>query len=589
MRIRLDRFFIAAMAVLAIVLGASSPIVSAQATLVRAPAKSPAEPNPAVLEQRVLSIVDKVVHSTVSIETNDGLGSGTILDTEGRILTSAHVIEGCSFYRVTLADGRRFSAERLGINTTADLALLKIKADGLKPAVIGDPEKLHVWDFVVAAGHPTSVFTDAQPTLSLGILHQLDGAITTDVAEKVFVNSLVTDAPISPGSSGGGLFNLAGELIGVNAAVTKAETRGFAVRISEYVCDREALETKDKDFKRAPTVRTIEDARGDETFSRSDYFDRSFKGLRDSLTKRVVTVRSPSGLVRGALVSRSGDILTVASAFLDMPVGTEVVVRMSDDPNAKATLTALDRTSDVALLRLPEKSEGYDFLDIEKISAANRGVLALALGSDSLQGGIVSARHRVPPLDLTGETYYPDVTQVDLRLGPMAIGGAVVDKNGGFIGILLQHRLQRDSARRRGGPCGAFVLPGDVVAQSYAVLKTGKSIGPRPVTMMGVPLQDLDEETAKRENIADGVLVQKDRDSWWPGGPADKAGILPGDVILKIGGQPVNSRAAAILRIRSFNRGDKVSVAVSRDGKAMDFEVVMGDKSDLLNRARPSK
>lgn len=543
---------------------------------IRTNAGEPAS-TPALLETKIRTMADRLIRSTVSIETEDGLGSGTIIDAAGHILTSAHVVEGCQSVRVVLFDARRFNAVIVGTNTTADLAVIKIRADDLSVAKFGDPEKIAVGDWVVTAGHPTSLFADCRPALSVGWVGSVNGTIKTDVREKVFVNTIVSDAAISPGSSGGGLFNLDGELIAVNAAVTSRETRGYAVRITEFLTDRARL-LAGETFKRAPDARGGS-ARDTERGSRTQFFNREMSDLKTWLEMRQVDLTTNDGLYRGTIVSAAGDVLTSSIPFFDAAIGSKYTASMGKTKEVRqAELIAVDQANEVALLRLPLLEDAYDHVDLKKKSTVSVGTLAFAIDYNGFVGGIVSATNRVPPLELTGDIYYPEVTQIDLRLGSSAVGGGVVDREGRPIGMILQHRLQRPSDRSRSGPYGAFVLPVDRFVESFEILRKGQNRGPRSEGLLGVDLSDLDAKNRKELGVDYGVLVERRR--WWREGPAHKAGIRPGDVIVAVGGHPVASRSNTILKIKSFKKGDRVSVRVRRDGMEQEFEVVMADQSD---------
>ena len=544
------------------------------------------EPSPELLEKSIQALVAPVVAATVRIETEDGLGSGTIVSAGGAILTSAHVIEGCRSIRVTLADKRRFTAKIVGINTAADLALLSIPIPNhgkkLDPAPLGDSDRIRTADWVVAAGHPTTAFADCQPTLSLGNVRQIDGAIKTDHKEKVFINTIVTDAPISAGSSGGGLFDLEGRLIGVNAAVTQDESRGYAVRISEFVEDKVRLEAGER-FARAPRQREVEERSGRRTRTVSEYFDKCCGSLKTFVGGRIAAIMGPSGMVRGVICSKDGDVLSVAEPFEATPEGAEFTADLWFDfpKQAKRTtvkLRAIDRTNGVALLRLAAESGPVESFDLALPADVRRGSIALALARDQLKGGIVGALKRVPPLDLTREVYYPDVTQVDLRLSSASIGNAVIDRSGRLIGMVVQHRLMSSEDRFRGGPYGAFVLPTAVLAESLLAMKDGASRGERACGFMGVQLEDMTPEQKERHGVDDGLLVGS---RMWVGGPAYESGIRPGDVVLSVGGMDAVSRAQTVLHILSFKRGERVPVIVKRGQKTISLDVTVADRADL--------
>jgi serine protease Do len=153
-----------------------------------------------------------------------GTGSGFIIDPKGLVITNNHVVEGAVIIRVRLDDGRAFDAEVVGRDPLTDVAVVRLKGkfDALPSVKLGDSASLRVGDWVVAIGNP---FGLAQ-SVSAGIISALD----REIGATRFDQFLQTDAAINPGNSGGPLFNLKGEVIGVNTAIIGAATGiGFAV------------------------------------------------------------------------------------------------------------------------------------------------------------------------------------------------------------------------------------------------------------------------------------------------------------------------------------------------------------------------
>jgi serine protease Do len=163
-----------------------------------------------------------------------GVGSGIVLTADGYILTNKHVVAGSQSLSVELADGRQFDATVVKESTETDLALIKIEATGLTPAVIGDDTTLQVGQTAIAIGSPLGTFTE---TVTKGILSATGRTITVQDEETgrpvTLTNLLQTDAAINPGNSGGPLLDASGKVIGVNTAVAgNAEGLGFAIPIS---------------------------------------------------------------------------------------------------------------------------------------------------------------------------------------------------------------------------------------------------------------------------------------------------------------------------------------------------------------------
>ncbi|MDP1918687.1 MAG: trypsin-like peptidase domain-containing protein [Myxococcales bacterium] len=156
--------------------------------------------------------------------TTQGSGSGVIIDSKGLVLTNNHVVVDALTIRVRLDDGRALDAEILGRDPLTDLALLKIKgkADKLPSVALGDSALMRVGDFVVAIGNPFAL----AHSVTLGIISAKD----RDISAGPYDQFLQTDAAINPGNSGGPLFNLKGEVIGINTAINAAgNSIGFSV------------------------------------------------------------------------------------------------------------------------------------------------------------------------------------------------------------------------------------------------------------------------------------------------------------------------------------------------------------------------
>ena len=159
-----------------------------------------------------------------------GAGSGVIISQDGYILTCAHVIDGASNVSVQLYDSdQQYTATVVGSDSVADIAVLKIDATGLTPAVIGNSDALAVGETVVAVGNPLGTLSNS---VTDGIISALNREVTVEDNDMTL---LQTDASISPGNSGGGLFNANGELIGVvnaKSSYSEAEGIGFAIPIN---------------------------------------------------------------------------------------------------------------------------------------------------------------------------------------------------------------------------------------------------------------------------------------------------------------------------------------------------------------------
>ena len=160
-----------------------------------------------------------------------GVGSGLILDKDGRILTNNHVVMGADSLTVTLNDGRSYPADVIGGDVKTDIAVIKIKAAKIQPAELGNSSELKVGEGVIAVGHALGL--KGGPTVSQGVISALGRTI--EVGRGVSMSELIqTDASINPGNSGGPLVNSQAEVVGINTAVINGSNGiGFAININD--------------------------------------------------------------------------------------------------------------------------------------------------------------------------------------------------------------------------------------------------------------------------------------------------------------------------------------------------------------------
>jgi putative serine protease PepD len=162
------------------------------------------------LEDQFISVINRVSQSVVVIQTESGLGSGVIFDTQGNIITNAHVVGGSTSFRVYLATGQAYDGKLVGAFVPDDLAVIRITAPGLRPAVFGDSDQLRDGSIVMANGSPLGL----QSSVTEGIVSALARQVTEP--NGIALPPLIqTSADINPGNSGGALVDLNGEVIGI--------------------------------------------------------------------------------------------------------------------------------------------------------------------------------------------------------------------------------------------------------------------------------------------------------------------------------------------------------------------------------------
>ena len=196
----------------------------------------------AVYEKNVRSVVmiTATVKSSIYGQTATGIssGSGFVLTADGYVVTNHHVVDGATSVAVTMYDGVEYAAKLIGSDATNDVALLKITDSvNLQPVSIGSSDALRVGDQVVAIGNPLGELTS---TLTVGYVSAKERKVTTD---GTTINMIQTDAAINSGNSGGPLFNMNGEVVGITTAKYSGasssgatiEGIGFAIPIDDVM------------------------------------------------------------------------------------------------------------------------------------------------------------------------------------------------------------------------------------------------------------------------------------------------------------------------------------------------------------------
>ena len=209
----------------------ATPVLQINAT----PPILPTPGDPAEAESTLEALYEQVLPGVVSIQTGTSLGSGFVIDNEGHVVTNQHVVEGASQVEVSFASGFKAYGTVIGTDVDADVAVVQVDApaEQIHPLALGDSNTLNVGEQVVAIGNPFGL----SGTMTLGIVSGLGRTQIAHVDPESggsfsTADIIQTDAAINPGNSGGPLFNLQGEVVGINQSIrTEAfnSTTGNAV------------------------------------------------------------------------------------------------------------------------------------------------------------------------------------------------------------------------------------------------------------------------------------------------------------------------------------------------------------------------
>lgn len=275
-------------------------------------------------------------------------GSGFIIDKTGYILTNAHVVDGADAVQVLLENRKEYQAEVVGFDKLTDIALLKISAENLPVAKLGDSDKVKVGDWVFAIGSPFGFTT----TATKGII----SALGRNLPSETYTPFIQTDAAINPGNSGGPLFNGKGEVIGINAQIYTRSGAfngiGFAIPINEAKMVADQIKKKGK-VERGWLGVAIQGV--DQKLAESFGMDKP----QGALVTQVMpdSPAQKSGLKQGdVILSYNGNKLT-KSADLPPLVATSaigrqaklVVLRNGKERSVKVTIGNLDAASGMTL------------------------------------------------------------------------------------------------------------------------------------------------------------------------------------------------------------------------------------------------
>ena len=279
--------------------------------------------------------------------------------------------------------------------------------------------------------------------------------------------------------------------------------------------------------------------------------------------------REEGGLGSGVIYSKDGLVLTNNHVIEG---ADEISVQLADGTEYPAKVVGSDDKSDVAVLRLEGNPKDLSPLRMGDSTALRVGDVVLAIGnpfafSSTVTMGIVSAKGRSE----TRIVDYADFIQTDAAINPGNSGGALVNMQGELVGI------NTAIISRSGGYQGiGFAIPSNMARQiAQSLIEHGRVVR----GWLGIGIQDVDPDLASALSLptADGVLVSDVE----PGGPADKGGLLRGDVILTVDGKKTNSSTQLRNLIAEAGANKKVELAILRGGKPQTLSLLLGElKSD---------
>lgn len=278
--------------------------------------------------------------------------------------------------------------------------------------------------------------------------------------------------------------------------------------------------------------------------------------------------REQMGTGSGVIITSDGYIVTNNHVVSG---ADEISVMLENNTSYKAKLVGSDVVTDVALLKIEEKN--LPFMTFGSSDSLRLGEWVLAIGNpynlrSTVTAGIVSAKARSMP-SADGEFKIEAFIQTDAAVNPGNSGGALINTKGELVGI------NTAIASRTGSYTGySFAVPSTIVKK---VVEDFIKFGSVKRAMLGISMQDIDSDLAKEKNIKEvkGVYIAE----VVKGGAADMAGIKENDVLISLNGIPVNSSPSVQEQISKYRPGEKIKVAISREGKEKIFNVVL--KSDV--------
>jgi S1-C subfamily serine protease len=274
----------------------------------------------------------------------EGHGSGFLFTSDGLVLTNSHVVHHADAIEVTLADGRKYPAERVGEDPDTDLAVVRVGAPDLKPVVLGDSQALRPGQLVIAIGNPYGF----QCTVTAGVVSAVGRSLRAR-SGRLIDNVIQTDAALNPGNSGGPLVNSRGEVVGVNTAIVlpgQGLSFALAINTAKFIAGRLLADGR---IRRGYLGLGGQDAPLPRSLVR-------FYNLSVDSGVQVVSVETGSPAERAGL--QEGDVIV---AFADQPVpNIDALHRLltENQVGVPAPLTVIRYPEKLVLAIVPEETPG---------------------------------------------------------------------------------------------------------------------------------------------------------------------------------------------------------------------------------------